>query len=261
MKFTVLINQVRSLEWGLNSQQAMLFAYVFSAPSWATVIEVEGQAYFHLAKQKIIDDMPLLTDKPDTAYRILRQLSDKGVIDIIVNNKKVLIKVSEKGRLWDHDKPAKEANQARKIIRDKVQMAEKSPSDRGEISECDSEKSPTYKVISNKTITSDEDRPPQTATPQLIADLYNEILGDRLPIVKAVTPQRAKHIRARIAEDATKRKSALWWETFFAVVQQSDFLTGQTVGYSERTWRANFDWLINPNNLIKVVEGMYDDEQ
>jgi len=29
MQYTVTINQVKALEWGLNSQQALLFAFVY----------------------------------------------------------------------------------------------------------------------------------------------------------------------------------------------------------------------------------------
>ena len=31
MQYTVTINQVKALEWGLNSQQALLFAFVGGA--------------------------------------------------------------------------------------------------------------------------------------------------------------------------------------------------------------------------------------
>ncbi len=30
------------------------------------------------------------------------------------------------------------------------------------------------------------------------------------------------------------------------------------VGKNDRGWRADFDWLINKNNLLKVIEGRYD---
>ena len=30
------------------------------------------------------------------------------------------------------------------------------------------------------------------------------------------------------------------------------------VGKNDRGWKADFDWLINKNNLLKVIEGRYD---
>ena len=39
-------------------------------------------------------------------------------------------------------------------------------------------------------------------------------------------------------------------------VKDSPFLKGQNA----RSWVITFDWLIKPNNFIKVLEGNYDDE-
>ena len=38
-----------------------------------------------------------------------------------------------------------------------------------------------------------------------------------------------------------------------ARVRNSDFLCGQ----GENGWTANFDWLIKPDNFLKVMEGQY----
>ena len=72
MQYTVTINQVKAREWGLNSQQALLFAFVYESPSWANPIKTDTGIYFALSKSKIVEELPLLTDKPDTAYRLLK---------------------------------------------------------------------------------------------------------------------------------------------------------------------------------------------
>lgn len=38
-------------------------------------------------------------------------------------------------------------------------------------------------------------------------------------------------------------------------VKQSDFLQGKT----DARFSLNFDWFINPNNFVKVLEGKYDE--
>lgn len=45
------------------------------------------------------------------------------------------------------------------------------------------------------------------------------------------------------------------YETLFYEAEKSDFLTGR-----KGKWKAGFDWLINENNMIKVLEGNYDND-
>jgi hypothetical protein len=40
-------------------------------------------------------------------------------------------------------------------------------------------------------------------------------------------------------------------------VISSPFLRGE----NDKGWRADFDWVLNPNNLAKIVEGKYDDRK
>lgn len=41
-------------------------------------------------------------------------------------------------------------------------------------------------------------------------------------------------------------------DTLFDKVESSDFLTGR-----KTNWKANFDWLMNPTNIAKVIDGNY----
>ena len=36
-----------------------------------------------------------------------------------------------------------------------------------------------------------------------------------------------------------------------------DFLKGKIKSYE---WKASFDWIINPNNFVKIIEGRYDNK-
>ena len=38
----------------------------------------------------------------------------------------------------------------------------------------------------------------------------------------------------------------------FKLVSQSDYLNGKV-----NTWQATFDWILNPKNFIKILEGNY----
>ena len=42
-------------------------------------------------------------------------------------------------------------------------------------------------------------------------------------------------------------------EAFFKRIQRSDYLCGR-----KKDWKATFDWIIMPGNLVKIIEGNYD---
>lgn len=197
MQFTVLINQYRAMEWGLNAQQAMLFAFLYNAPTWATAVEIGGVAYCHVSKSKVVDDMPLLTDKPDTVYRLMRQLCDLGVIKIDCRENKTLVCITEKGALWNsHQGVGKKSevvdnppDKGRKKIRPQAEGSEKYPNKVGKISEPGSEKNPTYQSISNQVIKSNiidgnahacEAEPVDEKTP---VDQFDPVDDDPTPLI------------------------------------------------------------------------------
>lgn len=155
MQFSLLINQDKALEWGLNAQQAMLFAFLYEVPSWARPTEKGGVIYYHISKGKVVDELPLLTDKPDTVYRLMKQLEEKGVVSLTSSGPFTLMAITEQGKTWNRDdilprknlrpnSSAKEGQLPRKNIRPKRELtSDKSPTNLGEKSDLTSDKSPT----------------------------------------------------------------------------------------------------------------------
>lgn len=146
MQFTVTINQVKALEWGLNSQQALLFAFVYGCPSWTKPIKTEDGIFFALSKAKITEELPLLTDKPDTAYRMLKALEEAGLIELSSTSNITLFRLTAKAVEWNQKLdgsekyPTPPQSKGRKKIRS---TSEKNPSKVGEKSELGSENYPT----------------------------------------------------------------------------------------------------------------------
>lgn len=82
-----------------------------------------------------------------------------------------------------------------------------------------------------------------------IKTLYNETCSS-LPQVRTVSSERKKSIKARWAQyDCDIGVFA----ELFTKASQSKFLGGD----NDRKWKADFDWLINDNNMAKVLEGKY----
>lgn len=176
MQFTITINQAKALEWGLNAQQALLFAFVYTSPSWAVPVERAGETYYALSKAKIVEELPLLTDKPDTAYRMLKALAEAGLIELSSTSSITLVRLTEKGREWNRkrdgsekyptSKPAMVGKKSEvgnssevgeKSDHAEAQGSEKNPTMVGKISELPrkkiregSEKSPTNQDTSNQ---------------------------------------------------------------------------------------------------------------
>ncbi len=87
-----------------------------------------------------------------------------------------------------------------------------------------------------------------------IVALYHE-LRPELPACQKVTPKRRGQIQQRWREDLTDLDD---WRQFFTDVGRSDFLMGRTpASNGHRIFRADLEWLTNPTNYAKIIEGKY----
>lgn len=43
------------------------------------------------------------------------------------------------------------------------------------------------------------------------------------------------------------------WEKYFQLIAESQFL----IGNNKYSWKAKFDWVLNPDNMVKIMEGNY----
>jgi hypothetical protein len=84
-----------------------------------------------------------------------------------------------------------------------------------------------------------------------IIDAYNSVLGNCLRIAAPdPTDNRVKLVKER----SIKFKTIHDWRTYFKQVAKTSFLLGDgKVGF-----KADFDWLINEDNYIKLIEGKYE---
>lgn len=82
---------------------------------------------------------------------------------------------------------------------------------------------------------------------QQIVDMYNETCIS-FPKVMVLSENRKKAIRARL-----NKYSIEDIEQVFVMAEESDFLKGN----NNRNWSATFDWLMNDQNMAKVLEGNY----
>ena len=101
-------------------------------------------------------------------------------------------------------------------------------------------------------------KPEEVSVFAQIVGMYHEMCPD-LPKVTEITAARESALRARMQDIEEKTPGQLFgtFGELFAHVQGSSFLRGE----NKRGWRANFDWLMNPQNFAKVMGGTYDDRK
>ncbi|NLE25013.1 MAG: YdaU family protein [Clostridiaceae bacterium] len=80
-----------------------------------------------------------------------------------------------------------------------------------------------------------------------IVGLYHE-LCPKMQKVLVLNKTRKGHINARFAEFGLSKITEV-----LRLAGESDFLNGK----NDRTWKADFEWLMRPENFIKVLEGKY----
>jgi len=110
MKYSTTIDNIHSIEWNLSIQEAYLFAWFFSVPSWASCVKIDGKDFYFASRSKAISDNPMLTEKPDTMYRYYKSLEDKGIIITKKIDGQDYISITEKGQLWNRQSEYSENN-------------------------------------------------------------------------------------------------------------------------------------------------------
>ena len=69
-----------------------------------------------------------------------------------------------------------------------------------------------------------------------------------IPEIRTISGQRKTHTLARIREHGKDTFARM-----IRIASTNDFLNGK----NDRAWVANYDWLVNPSNFVKVIEGNY----
>ncbi len=139
MRYNINIDQRFCLEWGLNFAEGAVFGILYNLSSWADPVMIDGQIFYHASRNKVMDELPMLTDKPDTIYRVFKHLSDpqRALIQYEKDGRKDLIRLTDRGKAWNSEKNPSLADNS-----------ENFPAELGKKSENNSEKNPTDKSTS-----------------------------------------------------------------------------------------------------------------
>ena len=99
----------------------------------------------------------------------------------------------------------------------------------------------------------------ESGTPyQVILDAYHA----KLPMLRRVcklTPARKQALDAVWRDDLIGSNPAKWNDFFHYIATDCPFLTGKNPGKDGRYFEADLDWLMNPDHLVRIIEGKYEE--
>ncbi len=140
MKYTILINQVKALEFGLNVNQCLILDLINHAQTWAEPNVINGDVFYWTSRHHIVNELPILALKPDTAYRHFRSLDALGLIEYRKIGQKDVCRLTRLGKQYTTSSAG-----------DNLPNPEMDPSKLGNESGTGSEADPIYKTTKQQT--------------------------------------------------------------------------------------------------------------
>jgi hypothetical protein len=101
----------------------------------------------------------------------------------------------------------------------------------------------TLGAIARKMV---EDLDNKSVNLEVLVDYFNDTCVT-LPRVGKLTAKRKSALKARVREYSFEEVNSV-----FDITAESNFLSGR-----DTKWKASFDWILNPSNFIKIIEGNY----
>ena len=102
MRYSIHIDQVTALKWGLSINQAFVYDYLYGLSSWADNIQMDGEVFYFASKNKTVQELPMITTKTDTIYRYYKNLESLGLIQLKkVDNKDYIRLVKTYAKQWN----------------------------------------------------------------------------------------------------------------------------------------------------------------
>ncbi len=198
-----------------------------------------------LVKSKLSESVTVITAKSvQRRYQAAKKASikkEKGIFarEVIVDE-----------RIWLLKKEETEPPIKVQLFEGLPEKNENLPEENNNKSMEKSLKESKVKERKGESVPADADTPSPFADYQAIIDLFNKICTS-LPKAQNVSDKRKKQIRSIIRQFNPDFKSV------FEKIEKSDFLTGRNGKWNG----CGFDWIMNPSNFVKIIEGNYDNKE
>lgn len=207
-------------------------------------LENEGIIEYEGVEETFAEEIALLLDEDaDNVAITVDYLMRSGLLLDMGNNQFALSFVTENlGSEGASAKRVREYRDRQKALQCNTEVTEAKQISNGE--------KEIEKEIDIENREEREKRESKTINYQKIVDMYNDTCVS-FPRLKTLSDARKKAIRARL-----NTYSMADLQMVFEKAEASSFLKGK----NNRNWSANFDWLMKDANIVKVLEGNYDDK-
>ena len=202
----------------------------------------EGHLYYEAVEESMADELALLLDEDvDNVKVTMNFLQSARLLEVKDGTDYFLVEVPL--LIGGESESAERVRKYRENKRLQAKEQQKALHCNDDVTGCNTEKRREEKdkeIEKEKNISCDFEK---------ITQMYSEICTS-LPQIKLLSDKRKKLIKA-----IDKKFSLADIQTVFEKTEASDFLTGRS-----GDWACNFDWLMNANNFVKVLEGNYDNK-
>ena len=115
IRICVRTNQAKAIEWQLTRVEADILGFLVDASvshtAWLEKLEIDGEEYYFASRNLICQQLPFITSKADTVYRVYKKLAEKRLIVYLKDGKKDCIRLTKKALQWNTDNyPNTDAN-------------------------------------------------------------------------------------------------------------------------------------------------------
>ena len=101
MTYNILIDQRFAVANELTIVQTTTLAVCMTLPTWTNTITVDGIVWYQYSETKMVDDFPLLFSIPKRVYKNIKELADRGFIELSSFGKTKYLRFTEKCKTWN----------------------------------------------------------------------------------------------------------------------------------------------------------------
>lgn len=101
MTYNILIDQRFAVANKLTIVQATTLAACMTLPTWTNTITVDGIVWYQYSEKKMVDDFPLLFSIPKRVYKNIKELADRGFLELSSFGKTKYLRFTEKCKTWN----------------------------------------------------------------------------------------------------------------------------------------------------------------
>lgn len=194
MTYNIFIDQRFAVANELTIVQTTTLAACMTLPTWTNTITVDGIVWYQYSETKMVDDFPLLFSIPKRVYKNIKELADRGFIELSSFGKTKYLRFTEKCKTWNRSET--DFNQSENGLQDyniNIQQSENGLNNSPKTDFNQSENGPQDYNINNNNInnTIKKDAKASKENPDGFsqADFSNEEKTVKASIVYGFTPE------------------------------------------------------------------------